>query len=386
MTGDIKFNRLVKIEGSAEGKIVAPPDASLIVCKGGSFTGDLVGLGMVYVDGKVTGTICVSRCFLGPHAVVRGDIQCRQLSVSATASIIGRLNVSPSLDVKAGLDRQEHLVDDQACPSSSSSSTAHAKPSSNQTSTPEGQTWLVVLEPQADFYPGGEWFAGAQAGPSVQFSLTALTAFLQAHQQAVQHIVVLLDVHHAGPEQAEHWVDAQGHAPPAGTTITPEHLQEGIWRPVEDDEVQLPSEGVVIQRRHCGVGSSGAAVAGQLQKALSQWVNLHHKDVHYLMPSAGHEQGHRYDLSIVTQGMGGDDRVFLCGQLRSHCHPYSLVDLAEQLCSKGSMSAHGLSVLRDGVAEVHHVQGAGAEGSSRDHWAELSKLGVQLVTSTDIKM
>lgn len=112
VAGEIQFSRVLRIEGFAQGKIIAPDGAGLIICHGGTFVGNLCGLGLVYVDGSLQGEICVNNLFLGPNAVVKGNIKCRQLSVSATASISGKMSVSPSLDIKDAHHEQQHLVAD----------------------------------------------------------------------------------------------------------------------------------------------------------------------------------------------------------------------------------------------------------------------------------
>jgi len=111
VTGEVKFSRLLRIEGTAEGKIISPMNAALIICKGGSFHGNLTGLGTVYVDGKVQGEIFVRQLYLGPHAVIRGNVSCQQLSVSGSASIVGKLNVSPNLEISCEHEAK-HIVED----------------------------------------------------------------------------------------------------------------------------------------------------------------------------------------------------------------------------------------------------------------------------------
>ena len=73
--------------------------ASLLLCKGGSFIGNIFGLQIAYIDGKVKGDIFVENVALGPNAVVFGNITCKAIQMSATARISGLLDVSISNDI-----------------------------------------------------------------------------------------------------------------------------------------------------------------------------------------------------------------------------------------------------------------------------------------------
>jgi cytoskeletal protein CcmA (bactofilin family) len=218
VVGDIKFNRLLRIEGDTKGKIIAPNDASLVVSRGGSFSGDLVGLGTVYIDGKVHGNVRVARLFLGPHAIVRGDIYCKQMSVAATASIIGQLHVSPKVNItNEQIHRDSHIVED-ASPHSSLNTAIEPSPDidspsssevnlnrqnehlARETSTvgpeaeivaPRTRNWLIIFEPQADFFSGGQW-----SGTSSDEMLSRITLFLATNIEYIDRIVILLDVHY----------------------------------------------------------------------------------------------------------------------------------------------------------------------------------------------
>lgn len=111
---DVKFTRLLRVEGTIEGKVIAPRTACLVLCKTGIFKGNLCGLGTVYINGKVEGDITVERLALGPAAVVTGNISCRSIEMTGKAQILGQLNVSPNLILpNDNSTNQSHLIEDQ---------------------------------------------------------------------------------------------------------------------------------------------------------------------------------------------------------------------------------------------------------------------------------
>ncbi|RYH20221.1 hypothetical protein EON65_24160 [archaeon] len=109
VTGDIQFNFLLRIDGNATGRIIAPLDANLVISRSGTYRGDIRGLGSVFIDGKIHGNIYALRLFLGPHAAVRGDIHCQRFSCSGTASVVGRLHINPNAPINTSF-ACTHLV------------------------------------------------------------------------------------------------------------------------------------------------------------------------------------------------------------------------------------------------------------------------------------
>lgn len=85
--------------------------------------GNIIGIGLVYIDGKVEGEIRVAKLMLGPNASVHGDIHCQKLYVMGSASIEGNLNVCPDLELPAGSEKS--IVDQiPSSPASKSSNPA----------------------------------------------------------------------------------------------------------------------------------------------------------------------------------------------------------------------------------------------------------------------
>ncbi len=72
-----------------------------MLCRGGSFVGNIFGLKCVYLDGKVVGDIFVEHVYLGPNAIITGNITCKSIQVSATAKLVGLLDVSMNNDISS---------------------------------------------------------------------------------------------------------------------------------------------------------------------------------------------------------------------------------------------------------------------------------------------
>lgn len=73
--------------------------ASLLLCKGGSFVGNIFGLQVAYIDGKLKGDIFVENVSLGPNAIIFGNITCKSIQISPTARLSGLLDVSTNNDI-----------------------------------------------------------------------------------------------------------------------------------------------------------------------------------------------------------------------------------------------------------------------------------------------
>jgi cytoskeletal protein CcmA (bactofilin family) len=59
--GDIKFDGLLRVDGTIEGRITAPIESRIVISPCGCFLGDLTGLAAAYIDGKVVGDVSVEQ-------------------------------------------------------------------------------------------------------------------------------------------------------------------------------------------------------------------------------------------------------------------------------------------------------------------------------------
>lgn len=94
MKGELSFERLLRIEGEFEGKLISK--GSLVVGAKGVLTGPVDNMKEVYVTGgKIVGNISVDRLVLRDKAQVFGNITAKTVKIDPDCVVIGRLNVNP---------------------------------------------------------------------------------------------------------------------------------------------------------------------------------------------------------------------------------------------------------------------------------------------------
>lgn len=91
--GRLKFERLLRLDGSFEGELVSEGD--LVVGPSGEIRGDLNRMKDVVVFGKVIGNIQVDSLDLCGAASVYGSITCRTCRIDPTVVLVGTLNINP---------------------------------------------------------------------------------------------------------------------------------------------------------------------------------------------------------------------------------------------------------------------------------------------------
>ncbi|DBA00607.1 TPA: hypothetical protein N0F65_007736 [Lagenidium giganteum] len=94
MKGELSFERLLRIEGEFEGKLISK--GSLVVGTKGVLVGNVENMKEVYVTGgKVIGNISVERLVLRDKAQVFGNITAKTVKIEPDCVVVGRLNVNP---------------------------------------------------------------------------------------------------------------------------------------------------------------------------------------------------------------------------------------------------------------------------------------------------
>lgn len=94
MKGELSFERLLRIEGEFEGKLVSK--GSLVVGARGVLTGPVENMKEVHVTGgKIIGNITVEKLVLRDKAQVFGNITAKTVKIDPDCVVIGRLNVNP---------------------------------------------------------------------------------------------------------------------------------------------------------------------------------------------------------------------------------------------------------------------------------------------------
>ncbi|KAJ0408900.1 hypothetical protein ATCC90586_005937 [Pythium insidiosum] len=110
MKGELSFDRLLRIEGEFEGKLVSK--GSLVIGTKGVLTGNVENMKEVYVTGgKVVGNVSVEKLVLRDKAQVFGNITAKTVKIEPDCVVIGRLNVNPQAPEKIN-EKGEIVKDD----------------------------------------------------------------------------------------------------------------------------------------------------------------------------------------------------------------------------------------------------------------------------------
>mmetsp|Transcript_19388 Transcript_19388/g.32412 ORF Transcript_19388/g.32412 Transcript_19388/m.32412 type:complete len:568 (+) Transcript_19388:80-1783(+) len=271
MKGDIKFDGILRVEGTIDGRIIAPRESRIVVSPGGCFIGDLSGLVAAYIDGKVIGDVNVEELYLGSSAAVHGDVTCKSLQIDGGASIVGQLQVSPKAPVNSEYDENRSIVDlekddeDGGFPldddeqdrannpaeedrEEGDAEETNESPPKPSVAPPEQQqkrdykVILFVMEPQIDFYPGGSCWESAKVTSAEikeeEMKMMRLSDFITSHMDEIDEIVISLDSHNRiNIAHCAYWTDKQGVSPEVGTLISMQDIQTGRWKPRKDESI-----------------------------------------------------------------------------------------------------------------------------------------------------
>ncbi|KAF1317875.1 Polymer-forming cytoskeletal, partial [Globisporangium splendens] len=94
MKGELSFERLLRIEGEFEGKLVSK--GSLVVGTKGVLIGSIENMKEVYVTGgKIIGNLVVEKLVLRDKAQIFGNITVKTVKIEPDCVVIGRLNINP---------------------------------------------------------------------------------------------------------------------------------------------------------------------------------------------------------------------------------------------------------------------------------------------------
>lgn len=93
--GNVNFEKLLRIDGTVEGQIIAPVTARLVIGQRGSVYGNILGIDTVMIEGKLVGNANARVVCLKALSVVHGDISCLAFSMHASAVFLGKLHCCP---------------------------------------------------------------------------------------------------------------------------------------------------------------------------------------------------------------------------------------------------------------------------------------------------
>lgn len=366
--GGMKFEGFLRIEGSVEGQIVAPKDSVVMMADSGSYHGDLLGFSVVYIDGKVIGDIYVEHLALGSHAVIHGDVKCRSIEIEANAILVGELQVATNVQIEpAYTSNNDDLSDEQ-------DEVRDIEPESKEDVVKkECKVFMLLFEPQVDFYPGGSW--GSYEGLGARDSAERLAEFTTSHLDSIDQIYVALDTHQKIQTcSSKFWVNPSGSCPDVNTRITLDDVHAQHWLPRRQKMMDycvesLSNSGneVIIEQEHCLIGTAGTAILPIVNSAINEWEDHRMKNIGILnkvqsgpaalsstvgslssmataspieevevgteVESVGQEsceEAHGAEVSgpktepvpyslDFAHGLGEDDKLLLAGQASCHC-------------------------------------------------------------------
>jgi nicotinamidase/pyrazinamidase len=253
---------------------------------------------------------------------------------------------------------------------------------------------LFIIDPQNDFHPGG-----TLGVPGANEDSARIADFIRNNIDAIDEIYVSLDSHHRiHIAHGVFWKNNAGEHPPPFTLIQSEDVTAGTWTPVDDSKREyaleytraLEEKGrfvVCIWPEHCLIGTKGHAVVPVLNEALQEWVCSTMKPVEYInkgmnclteMYSAiAAEVPLPEDPSTNTnhqliERLHKADKLFFCGEAKSHCVNYTMRDIA----SHWKKDHSALVLLNDCTSTV-----PGFESAADTFEQEMRALGCQITTT-----
>ena len=252
---------------------------------------------------------------------------------------------------------------------------------------------LFIIDPQNDFHPGG-----TLGVPGAHEDSRRIADFIRSNINAIDEIYVSLDSHHRiHIAHGVFWKNTAGEHPPPFTLIRSEDVATKKWIPVDESKQTyalqytkaLEEKGrfvLCIWPEHCLIGTDGHAVVPLLNEALQEWVRQKMKTVEYVhkgmnclteMYSAiAAEVPIPEDPSTninrqLLESLHNADKLFFCGEAKSHCVNYTMRDIAAHWQKERS----ALVLLNDCTSAV-----PGFEEAAQAFEQDMRALGCQIIT------
>ena len=193
--------------------------------------------------------------------VIHGDVKCRSIEIEANAILVGELQVATNVQIEpAYTSNNDDLSDEQ-------DEVRDIEPESKEDVVKkECKVFMLLFEPQVDFYPGGSW--GSYEGLGARDSAERLAEFTTSHLDSIDQIYVALDTHQKIQTcSSKFWVNPSGSCPDVNTRITLDDVHAQHWLPRRQKMMDycvesLSNSGneVIIEQEHCLIGTAGTAI------------------------------------------------------------------------------------------------------------------------------
>lgn len=273
---------------------------------------------------------------------------------------------------------------------------------------------LLIIDPQNDFcdLPASGLPVDPVTGQSVAPSLPVqgahadmqrLASLILAGKEGIADITLTLDSHHrVDVAHPPFWVQADGAAVPAFTTISAQQVRQGQFKPRDASALgrvqayldELEARGrytLMVWPVHCEIGTWGHNVHAAVRSACSRWeedrlaaVRYVHKGSnpwteHYSAMQAevpdDHDPETQFNRGLMAH-LASADILLIAGQASSHCVKATTEHIVANL-----PGGHPTKVvlLTDCMSPV-----GGFETQAQDFLTQMQSRGAQLATSHDI--
>lgn len=431
--GDMRYQNLLRIDGVAEGSVIAPGTAGLIVGERGTLIGNVLGVGCMLVEGKVIGNINVESLCVCESGVVHGDIAARSADIKNNATLVGNLHIS-AFDPLAVVNPDTGKVDTsrrhgkilltedtaegmralqqekkkkarkaakkaakergETLPESSGDDTDPETDDEYPPQRRRKRTTLLLLDPQNDFHGSGSCaISGADEDAE------RIAEFIYSNIRSIDEIIITLDSHHRMHiAHAIFWEGPDGEEPPLYTVITLQDLEANKWKPKDTSLfshckyylTELQRKGrhgihaLTIKPEHCLIGTKGHAVTRAINEAVQDWAVTRMRKITYVFKGTNCLTDTNSflcaDVEIAEDPTTGYDpdllhrlnssnHLIIAGQSLSHSVNCTMRDLLTHW--QGSKST--ISLLQDCCSVDANLEAAGATGPRPQPYFDVPK-------------
>ena len=419
--GDLKFEKLLRIDGTVTGHVQAPRTAGLIVGRDGTLVGNVRGLGCLLVEGKIIGNVNAESVLLTETGIIHGDIAARSIDVKPNGRISGQMHIS-AFDPFAALEPETGKIeptkksskffatDVDATIEDDEDAIAYYKRRSMAVADhedwsdddeggkkPKPRVALFIIDPQVDFHS-----TGTCPIPGADEDAEIISEFILQNMRKIEEIYVTLDSHHRMHiAHSIFWENNAGERPPLYTVIRLRDLEEGVWTPRDASlvnhckyylrELEMDGRGInlVIKPEHALIGSEGHYVVPTINDALQEWARSRMRKISYIFKGTN-------CLTDMTSAISGDveipddpttsidlnliqrleycQKVLICGQSLSHGINFTVRDLLSRWRKEPSV----INILNDCTSPNIDLN---PTFDVEKYYKEMRKAGVTVVPS-----
>lgn len=218
---------------------------------------------------------------------------------------------------------------------------------------------LLVIDPQNDFCDIPSELTNGHTSalpvPGSHEDMVRLADWLNAQHDSIDEIYVTLDSHNIIDIAHKYWwKNSAGEHPAPFTLISVEDVENGVWMPVNDANLDYAKKYVasletankyklIIWPEHCLIGTWGHNVHNVLAEALNAWSKKTNKIVNYVFkgmnPFTEHysaikaevvlEDSHTHENTVLLNSLKSATKLFVAGEALSHCVSSTVFDIVD---------------------------------------------------------